>query len=157
MLSELLFRMFYILSGILNAGIKNAPDPGSASTTLLARSGSGSRTGQWARSKTGKPDVLWIRIRTDPHSLGCPGSRSVLGTRIRIQEHENWTIFTNRSGFSLSKRLLTFVGTFFDLLPTTSIFLMEKKFSFSWLESLTRIRIRIGLAPWIWIRIVIKS
>jgi ribosome biogenesis GTPase A len=28
--------------------------------------------------------LLWIRIRMDPHSFGCPGSESVLGMRIRI-------------------------------------------------------------------------
>jgi hypothetical protein len=41
--------------------------------------------------------VLWIRILMDPHSFGCPGSRSgsVLAMRIRPQEHGNWPKFTN--------------------------------------------------------------
>jgi hypothetical protein len=33
--------------------------------------------------------VLWIRIRMDPHSFGCSRSGSVMGMRIRIQEHGN--------------------------------------------------------------------
>ncbi len=28
-------------------------------------------------------------VDPDPHSFGCPGSGSVLGIRIRIQEHDN--------------------------------------------------------------------
>jgi hypothetical protein len=30
-------------------------------------------------------------VDPDPHSFFCPGSGSVLGMRIRIQEHENWS------------------------------------------------------------------
>ncbi len=42
--------------------------------------------------------ILWIRILMDPHSFCCPGYRygSVLGMRIRIQEHGNCTNFTNK-------------------------------------------------------------
>jgi hypothetical protein len=35
----------------------------------------------------------------DQHSLGCPGSGSKLGIRIRIQERENGPEFTDKSGF----------------------------------------------------------
>jgi hypothetical protein len=33
-------------------------------------------------------------VDSDPHSFGCPGSGSVLGIRIRIQEHGNRPKFT---------------------------------------------------------------
>jgi hypothetical protein len=55
----------------------------------------------------------------DPHSFGCPGSGSVLGMRIRIQEHENLPKFTNKPGFLPFKKAFekAFVGMFFYLLP----------------------------------------
>ncbi len=50
--------------------------------------------------------VLRVLIRVDPHSVGCPRSGSVLGMRIRIQEHENLLKLTNKLGF------LPFKGAF---------------------------------------------
>jgi hypothetical protein len=40
--------------------------------------------------RTSLSTVLWIPIwiYMDPHSFGCPGSVSILGMRIRIQEHQ---------------------------------------------------------------------
>ncbi len=35
----------------------------------------------------------------DPHSLGCPGSGSILGMRIRIKELGNWPKISNIPGF----------------------------------------------------------
>jgi hypothetical protein len=44
--------------------------------------------------KVGRASV----VDPDPHSFGCPGSRSgsVLLMRIRIQEHRKWKKFTNK-------------------------------------------------------------
>jgi hypothetical protein len=52
------------------------------------------------RHKLIKP-VLWVRIRMsiDSHSHGCPGSGSVLGMQIRIQEHGKRPNFTNKTVF----------------------------------------------------------
>jgi hypothetical protein len=47
--------------------------------------------------------VSWIQIRMDPHWFGSPGS--ILGMRIRIQEHWNWP-------FNFQKGLCVFVGMF---------------------------------------------
>jgi hypothetical protein len=72
--------------------------------------------------------MLWIRIRNhlDPHSLGCLGSESgsVLGMRIRIQEHGKWPKFTNKPGFLPFKNDLDLRKYVFDLLPTLNIFFM---------------------------------
>ncbi len=87
----------------------------------------------------------------DPHSSAClgSGSCSVLGMRIRIQEHGKltkmykWTLFP-----SFQKGLCTFVGMFFDILPTLSTF-CDVKIQLLWLWSLPRIRNRIRMV-WFW-------
>ncbi len=88
----------------------------------------------------------------DPHSFGCSASGSVLGMRIRIQDHGHWPKLNINLIFCLSKRLLYLRKyTFFDLLPTLSVFFLVK------INFLSLIRIRNSLAPWIRIRIEIKK
>ncbi len=58
-----------------------------------------------------------IRIRMDPHSLGCPGFRPVLGMQIRIQEQGNLPKFTKKLISCLLKGLLYLCSYVFDLLP----------------------------------------
>ncbi len=71
--------------------------------------------------------VLWNQIRLDLHLFGCPGSWSVMGIRIRIQiqEHVNW--------------------------PNLNI--NKENFDFKVWRGSVPVRIRIGLAPGIRIRI----
>ncbi len=68
----------------------------------------------------------------DPHSLCCLVSGSVLRMRIqiRIQEHGNWPKFTNKPGFLPFIKLCTFVGMFFDLLPSLNIYFSCKNLTF---------------------------
>ncbi len=53
-------------------------------------------------------------VNPDPHLFGCPGSGSVLGMRIRIQEHGKRPKFINKPGFLPFKRLLHLRRYVFD-------------------------------------------
>jgi hypothetical protein len=44
---------------------------------------------QGATRRKAQESVLWIQIRLDPHTFGCPGSGSVLGMKSWIQKHGN--------------------------------------------------------------------
>ncbi len=82
-------------------------------------------------------------IRMDPHSSGCPGSRSVLGMRIWSQEHGSWPKFTNNHVLHRSKRILSL-----GFWPTAYLmFIFYVKIKIVWLWSLTRIRICIRTDP----------
>jgi hypothetical protein len=97
----------------------------------------------------------------DPHSFGCPGFGSAMGMRIRIKKHENLPKFTSKPGF------LRFKGAFVSyyagsgtepvFLPITYYFMHVFYVKIKPFVTLTseRIRIRIGLAPWIQIHIEI--
>jgi hypothetical protein len=60
-----------------------------------------------------------IKIRMDPHCFGCPGSGSVLGMRIRIQEHGSCPKLTNI--------FLTYANT---ILITCFKYIFHVKFNF---------------------------
>jgi hypothetical protein len=58
----------------------------------------------------------------DPDPFGSSGSGSLLGMRIRIQEHENLTKIYKLTWFpAFQKGFCTFVGMLLYLLPTLSI------------------------------------
>jgi hypothetical protein len=105
----------------------------------------------------------------DPHSFGCLGSGSVLGTRIRIriQEHGNWAKFTNKAD--------SYLRMFFDRLRPfeygilhvkIQLFVTQKSYQdpdpdlpgsafgwASWIRIRIRIRIRTDIKSWIRVRI----
>ncbi len=97
-------------------------------------------------------------VDSDPHSFGCRGSGSVLGIRIRFQEHGNWPKFTNKPGFLLSKAFVRYQYLLRHIFLTYLLLYFSCKNSFFcdlkvWPGSGSGFTwIRIGLAPWIRIR-----
>ncbi len=93
---------------------------------------------------TSKP-VLWIRM--DPHGYGFPGSGSVWGMRIRIQEQVNWPNLQINFDFQEFYKGLC---TYRYLVPNM---IYDQRYifhlNFTWRKSLTWIwtRIRAGLTP----------
>ncbi len=99
--------------------------------------------------------VLWIRIHLDPHSIGCLGSGSVLGTLIRIQElveiDQNLQI---NLVFCLSKKLLYLrMYVFWPITYRYFKNIFHVKFNFLWLLSILDIQktsrsiLKIALLP----------
>ncbi len=97
----------------------------------------------------------------DPHSIFCPGFGSVLGMRLRIQEHGNRHKFTNKPGFLPFKKAFVLVPSYrgYVLWPVLPLFkyIFRVIFIFFTLKSDQNPHPDPFVAPGIQIHIAIKS